>query len=304
MTQARHGPTLTHAFVAAATATWVLLGANLFAYPLLAALSTAGLSQPLVLGANAVLAEAGILFAVVVAMVVGRLRTGPALGLAVAPRLAPTVWSLVAVAGGGVVLDELTFAIARTLPSAVSERLAAAGAVMASATPGEAAIMLVPLALAPALCEEALCRGVILRGLSARFGGRSFWPIAISSLFFGLLHVDPLHVTVAALMGVLFGVIAVRTGSLWPPVLGHLLNNVVSIVTPVLGGPGLVEVLRDGHEWWLVVAGAAAFAAGITGLVRSTAARPAAASSGGVAERGSEDQEQDRRADAHDGEED
>jgi membrane protease YdiL (CAAX protease family) len=293
----RRGPALINAFIAAATATWLLLSANLLASPLLAMVQRAGLSPPLVFAVNGLLAETGILAAVVVAIIAGRLDWGAALGTARRPELWPTVWSLLCIAGGGVVLDEVTFLLARALPAAVSERLIAAGAVIASATPGEAALMLVSLALLPALCEEALCRGVILRGLLPKFEGRrggAFWPVVISSAFFGMLHVDPLHVTIAALMGVLLGLIAVRTGGLWPAVLCHLLNNVVSILTPRLGGPGLDEVLRRGHAWWLVAAGAAAFGLGLAGLLRSTSRRAPA---------GSDDDEQHGRADAQHGQE-
>lgn len=286
------GPTLINAFVAAATATWLLLAANLVAYPLLALVRGAGLSPPLVFGVNGLIAEAAILVAVVTAIVAGRLDWGAALGTGQRPELGPTAWSLLLVAGGGVVLDQVTFLAARALPGAVSEQLAAAGAVIASATPGEAALMLVTLALAPALCEEALCRGVVLRGLLARFGGSAFWPVVISSAFFGMLHVDPLHVAVAALMGVLLGVVAVRTGGLWPAVLCHLLNNAVSILTPRLGGPGLDEVLRRGHPWWVVAAGAAALGLGLAGLLRATSRR---------APPGSEDEEQHGRAHAEHG---
>ncbi len=72
--------------------------------------------------------------------------------------------------------------------------------------------------LPTAVSEELLVRGVPLQALSRGLG--RFGALAITSLFFGLMHLgNPNASLVAALnvalVGVLFGAITLRTGSLW-----------------------------------------------------------------------------------------
>jgi sodium transport system permease protein len=79
------------------------------------------------------------------------------------------------------------------------------------------------LALAPALCEEAAFRGVILTGLS-RTGSRVIAVVG-SALMFGLLHVHPAHVFIAAVLGLLFSHATLQTRSILAGVLLHFTNN-------------------------------------------------------------------------------
>jgi membrane protease YdiL (CAAX protease family) len=72
--------------------------------------------------------------------------------------------------------------------------------------------------LPTAVSEELLVRGVPLRALSRGLG--RFGAVALTSLFFGVMHLgNPNASLVAALnvalVGVLFGAITLRTGSLW-----------------------------------------------------------------------------------------
>jgi sodium transport system permease protein len=91
---------------------------------------------------------------------------------------------------------------------------------------------LVVFALMPALTEEIAFRGYILSGLQ-----RTYKPgtaIVLSALLFGFLHVLlSLFVQLfgATLLGLVLGLIAIRTGSLWPGVLFHFLNNALGLLT-------------------------------------------------------------------------
>jgi sodium transport system permease protein len=88
------------------------------------------------------------------------------------------------------------------------------------------------LALLPALCEELAFRGFILSG--ARRLGHKWWAIGFSALAFGLVH-SFLHQKInAAAMGLIIGYIAVQTGSLWPGVLLHAVNNALALCIPEL----------------------------------------------------------------------
>lgn len=270
----RMQPTANHAGIAAFAAVWGLILLNGLAGPLFRWLSAEGVSPALQLGVGALVSEVGLTAPLIAIFWLGKVDVRQGLGLS-RFRLIPTVWSLVAIAGAGILLDELMHLAVSYFPELNSGGLAAVGRAIAGATPLEAALLLIPLALLPGICEEALCRGLVLRGLLARFKAPQGWvPILLSALFFGTLHLDRLHAPVAALMGVLFGVIAVRTGSLWAPVICHLLNNTVSILTPALGGPSLNDVLDHGHAPWLLGVGALLSLGGIFGLIRSTGSGP------------------------------
>ena len=81
--------------------------------------------------------------------------------------------------------------------------------------------------LAP-LFEEWLCRGIALNGLLKR--GYSPWAaIAWSACMFGVIHMNPWQAIPAFLMGLLFGWIYWRTGSLWATIFMHAVNNGLSV---------------------------------------------------------------------------
>lgn len=84
-------------------------------------------------------------------------------------------------------------------------------------------LVLLAFSLTPAICEEIAFRGFILSGFER--GGRVGLAIVLSSLTFGLVHMIPQQVLNAALLGLLLGLLAVRSGSLLVPILFHLLHN-------------------------------------------------------------------------------
>jgi len=77
------------------------------------------------------------------------------------------------------------------------------------------------------LAEELLFRGYIQTRLALRMGPAG--AIAITSVFFGVLHFDPVQSTYAAILGVFLGYIAYTSKSIWPAWLGHAANNTVSV---------------------------------------------------------------------------
>lgn len=95
---------------------------------------------------------------------------------------------------------------------------------------------LIPLALligvTPAICEELLFRGYVQTRLNVSFG--PVIGIVASSLLFAVFHLDPVHVVAVLPLGLFLGCVAWRSGSLLPAMLGHFVNNAVSVVTVVL----------------------------------------------------------------------
>ncbi len=90
-----------------------------------------------------------------------------------------------------------------------------------------AALTMAVVAVAGPLVEEALLRGVVLGALRRRFGA---WPaIAVSALAFALLHASVWSLLPLTVLGVALGWLAVRSRSLWPAIVAHVLYNVVFV---------------------------------------------------------------------------
>ncbi len=79
----------------------------------------------------------------------------------------------------------------------------------------------------PALVEELCFRGYVMQHLR-RFGDR--FAILTAALCFGLLHCNLIQAPFAFIVGLSLGYFVVRTGSLWPAILIHALNNCLSLV--------------------------------------------------------------------------
>ncbi len=124
------------------------------------------------------------------------------------------------------------------------------------------ATALVIFALAPAICEEVAFRGYILSGLEG--GNRKGAAIVLSSIMFGVLHVLLSlfqQLFNATLLGLVLGLLAIRSRSLLPGLLFHFLNNALAVS---LGfwektesfariGPWLYRDAEDGlyHPGWI-----------------------------------------------------
>jgi membrane protease YdiL (CAAX protease family) len=81
----------------------------------------------------------------------------------------------------------------------------------------------VAIALLPALTEEFLYRGVMQRAAVQRFGPAI--GIALTACLFSLVHMELAGGLSRILMGLWFGYLFWRTGSLWTGILAHGLNN-------------------------------------------------------------------------------
>lgn len=124
------------------------------------------------------------------------------------------------------------------------------------------------LALVPAICEEVAFRGFILSGLES--GHRTRSAIVMSALLFGFLHVlvSLFHQLFnAGVLGLVLGLLAVRSRSLLPGIVFHFLNNALAVVLGAMAAqPSRLESLgwlyRDPttllYHWPWVALGAAA----------------------------------------------
>ena len=79
------------------------------------------------------------------------------------------------------------------------------------------------------LFEEWLCRGMVLRGLLNAGKMKPVWAIVISALFFAIIHMNPWQAIPAFVLGLLFGYVYYKTGSLKLTMLMHFTNNTLAL---------------------------------------------------------------------------
>jgi len=129
----------------------------------------------------------------------------------------------------------------------------------------ELLVVVAGVSIAPALSEEIFFRGFLQRGLERRFGR---WPgILATAAVFGILHGVTRAPLIAAL-GVLFGWMASRSGSVWPSVAAHALTNGIAIA--VVNGPeAALEAAPESAAWTVVAAGGIAAAGLLAVFARS-----------------------------------
>lgn len=99
-------------------------------------------------------------------------------------------------------------------------------------------LRLFALAFCPAICEELFFRGFLLRAFRSAMSPTA--TIVITAGLFGLFHVlvrDALlleRFPPTALLGLVLGWLAIRTGSLWPGVILHVIHNTTVLLLPRL----------------------------------------------------------------------
>ena len=107
--------------------------------------------------------------------------------------------------------------------------------------------------LVPGICEEVFFRGALLglllgagRALPSR--GRVALALLLQAAAFGAIHSPALRILPTATLGLLLGLLVLRSRSLWPAVVAHMIHNLL-----------LIHVLADAEpvdiagEWLLAV---------------------------------------------------
>jgi len=80
----------------------------------------------------------------------------------------------------------------------------------------------------PAFVEEMLFRGVILNGFRGNYSVRK--AIILSSLLFGIVHLNPWQFVTAFIIGIISAWICIKTESIILSIYIHLFNNMVSVL--------------------------------------------------------------------------
>ena len=119
------------------------------------------------------------------------------------------------------------------------------------------------------LFEEISFRGMIQQPLTARAG--PLFGITVTALLFSGLHFDPVGFFPRWELGLFFGWVVWRTGSLWAGVLAHAVNNGASTLLFLTLSPAAASELEQptaGHGLALVAFGAAFLIPALYALVK------------------------------------
>jgi membrane protease YdiL (CAAX protease family) len=102
-------------------------------------------------------------------------------------------------------------------------------------TPAELALIVTGAVVGAAICEEVFFRGLFQRSLAEQLPVRT--AVIVTAALFSAFHLDLVGFAARLELGLLFGVLFLRTGSIWPGVMAHAANNGVSI--------GLYYLMKD-----------------------------------------------------------
>jgi len=116
--------------------------------------------------------------------------------------------------------------------------------VLKAMTSGNIWVNLLCVSIFAPFFEEWLCRGMVLRGLLGN-GVRPVWAIVISALFFAIIHANPWQAIPAFALGLLFGYVYYKTGSLKLTMLMHCVNNTVAVLLTRIDGLEDAQTMMD-----------------------------------------------------------
>lgn len=125
------------------------------------------------------------------------------------------------------------------------------------------------IAVLPAFAEEIVFRGVLARGLRRQHP--AWLAVVISSGVFGIYHLIPQQVVATFLLGCILGFLTLRSRSIVPAIVVHVLNNAIAIIVSRESIAG-VKPLIESHPAVILSTAVTLVLAGIALAV--TAPRP------------------------------
>ena len=97
------------------------------------------------------------------------------------------------------------------------------------------------LVVAAPIVEEVIFRGLIMTRLSQAMPG--WLAVLLSAAIFGACHGDPVWFGYTFPLGVFFGFLDLRAGSIWPSILGHMAFNAIGQTADLLPDRDVAAVL-------------------------------------------------------------
>ncbi|MBE5898302.1 MAG: CPBP family intramembrane metalloprotease [Lachnospiraceae bacterium] len=114
-----------------------------------------------------------------------------------------------------------------------------AGAIMGD----QLIIAIISTAVIPVIFEEFFLRGTMLNSYNTT--GRYRLGIIVTAILFGLFHMNFSQFFYATVLGIIIGIVFTLTGSVFPGMIMHLVNNGISILMSALYGTYGVEFMQE-----------------------------------------------------------
>ena len=105
----------------------------------------------------------------------------------------------------------------------------------------------------PGICEEVMFRGFILSALKKK---GLWYGIILTAVLFGAFHLDPFRFLPVTLLGIWLGYLALKTNSLFVPILAHFAQNSLAIlITNYAEKFTFIKliIINDEISYWVVV---------------------------------------------------
>ncbi|WP_205525684.1 type II CAAX endopeptidase family protein [Pyxidicoccus trucidator] len=150
-------------------------------------------------------------------------------GLTPAPRAATLFGFLLGVANFFALVVPIQYAAQSLAPEWLT-KLFDGTRLFEGQTSVELALILTGVSVAAPVCEEFFFRGIFQKGITPSAPASPVRALVVSAVVFSAFHLDPVGFAARTELGLLFGYLYLRTGSLWPSIGAHAANNLVSSV--------------------------------------------------------------------------
>lgn len=103
-------------------------------------------------------------------------------------------------------------------------------------------LLLFVVAVSAGVCEEVLFRGVMLRSYEQELGRK--WSAILVAILFGLFHFNLGNLLGPIVLGLVYAYYVQLTGSIYPAILGHFLNNGLAVLMSFLANNTRDEMMQ------------------------------------------------------------
>ena len=118
---------------------------------------------------------------------------------------------------------------------------------------GDYFLSIIVMALGPAIFEETFFRGG-LQNILHKWTGRKWMPLIITSVVFSAIHFSYYGFIPRMALGIILGLLYLRSGSLWMSILAHFINNafVVTVIFYLTSqGRPIEDAMEDTDPLWV-----------------------------------------------------
>lgn len=117
---------------------------------------------------------------------------------------------------------------------------------------GNSLLVFVSVGVVAPLIEEILFRGLVFRELEKIFDSK--WAVFVQAILFGVYHLNMAQGVYTTFLGVVLGFALLWTGSIWAPIVIHIVNNSLSFLFSFIGQDSEILLFFLGSGLILVIA--------------------------------------------------